>query len=69
MSTLSILIPSRLERGPDGRLFLERAVGSIRGQRGHSHREQILVGIDAGAAPPPGLENRLGVRFILSEGK
>jgi hypothetical protein len=62
-------MPSRLERGPDGRLFLERAVQSARGQRGHSHRLQILIGIDADAEPPPGLANRLGVRFVASAGK
>jgi hypothetical protein len=69
VSTLSVLIPSRLAQGPDERLFLERAVQSIRGQRGHSHRVQILVGVDEGAEPPPGLERRLGVRFIQSGGK
>jgi hypothetical protein len=69
MPTLSILIPSRLERDTAGKLFLESAVASIRAQTGHSMALQILVGIDAGAPVPPGLDSRLGVHFVESQGK
>ena len=61
-------MPSRLARARDGQLFLERAVQSIRGQVRHSQKLQILIGIDAGAAPPPGLGSQLGVRFVESAG-
>lgn len=69
MPTLSILIPSRLERDIRGRLFLENAVQSIRAQTGHGMALQILVGIDAGVAVPAGLDSRQGVQFVESQGK
>jgi hypothetical protein len=68
MPTLSILMPSRLERDSRGKLFLESAVSSIRAQAGHSLALQILVGIDTGACAPPGTES-LGVKFVESAGR
>ena len=67
MPTLSILIPSRLERDIRGRLFLENAVQSIRAQTGHGMALQILVGIDAGVAVPAGLDSRQGVQCPSSK--
>ncbi len=64
----SILIPSRLEGPGEGKLFLETAVASIRAQKLASP-PQILVGIDAGVTPPPGLAERLGVTFVSSGGR
>lgn len=66
MPTLSILIPSRLERDTTGRLFLEKAIQSIRNQPGNTLGLEILVGIDAGAVPPQGLGS---IRFFESQGK
>jgi hypothetical protein len=67
MPHFSILIPSRLEGPRPGLLFLESAVASIRAQKLVSP-PQILVGLDAGVTPPPGLAERLGVTFLNSDG-
>lgn len=74
MTSLSIMIPSRLEGPQPGSLFLERAVASIRGQALSAPLDiRIVVGVDAGAAIPPGLGAKLGeplaVRFVESEGR
>ena len=68
MPRFSVLIPSRLEGPRPGALFLESAVASVRAQKLGSP-PQILVGLDAGVTPPPGLAERLGVRFINSDGR
>jgi glycosyltransferase involved in cell wall biosynthesis len=68
MMQFSILIPSRLEGPKPGTLFLSAAVASIRAQK-LPHPPQILVGIDAGVTPPPGLAEALGVTFVNSEGR
>jgi hypothetical protein len=65
VAALSVLIPSRLERDASGKLFLERAVASIRGQTGHDLALQILVGVDADATPPA----MPGVSFVRAEGR
>ncbi len=67
MTSFSILIPSRLEGPRPGVLFLETAVASIRAQKAGGV-PQILVGLDAGVTPPPGLAERLGVSFVNSDG-
>ena len=67
MPVFSILIASRLEGPEPGRLFLEDAVASIMAQK-LAAAPQILVGLDAGVTPPPGLAEALGVTFVNSDG-
>jgi glycosyltransferase involved in cell wall biosynthesis len=66
---ISIVLPSRLARFPAReRFFLEDAVRSIRAQTIAGQVTQIIVGIDAGAVPPAGLAERLGVAFANADG-
>jgi glycosyltransferase involved in cell wall biosynthesis len=67
---ISIVLPSRLARMPGReRFFLEDAVRSIRTQTIAAQiGTQIIVGIDAGAVPPAGLAERLGVLFANADG-
>jgi hypothetical protein len=76
LTTVSVVLPSLLKSFADpsqaGRLFLEQAVASIRGQSiANQVTFQIVVGIDAGAGAkvPPGLAERLGVTFAESDGR
>jgi glycosyltransferase involved in cell wall biosynthesis len=70
---VSILIPSRLASIPSpvaekpNRLFVERAVESIRSQTIAGRVNfQIVVGVDAGAATPPELATDFGIIFAES---
>jgi glycosyltransferase involved in cell wall biosynthesis len=69
---ISVVIPSRLQsRAVAGaeRLHLACALESIAGQKSPAAPEiEVLVGIDAGAAAPPGFE-RPGIRFVPSDGR
>jgi hypothetical protein len=69
VQSLSVIIPSRLERTRSGQLFLANAVQSIRAQADTSITVQILVGIDAGAIVPPDMAGASGVTFIESKGR
>jgi len=76
LTTISVVLPSLLKPFTDpsqgGRLFVEQAVASIRGQSiANRVTFQIVVGIDAGAGAkvPPGLAERLGITFAESSGR
>jgi glycosyltransferase involved in cell wall biosynthesis len=50
---ISVVIPSRLARMPDGRLWLERALQSVRNQTSvQGHGLEVILGLDSGASPP-----------------
>jgi hypothetical protein len=72
--TISIVIPSRLATGPGasgklGRLFLERAIETIRTQTIFDPaRTQIIVGVDAGANTPADLAAGAAIEFAQSAG-
>ena len=73
MDTLSVLIPSRLGKvsaGTGSRLFVERAIESIRCQTiAHRLKFQILVGVDAGASKPAPLCGDPEIRLAMSTGR
>ncbi len=62
---VSVIIPSRLQahpHDPAGGLWLARAVASVRAQHlGDDVQLEIVVGLDPGAAVPPGFP---GVRWV-----
>jgi hypothetical protein len=71
VTTVSVIIPSRLARVTDGgeKLFLQDAIESIRQQATiERHQVQILVGVDAGTIVPADLAQRLGIEFVGSGG-
>jgi len=74
MTTVSILIPSRLQKFSDGareEYFFRRAVLSILRQSlivSGRLRPQILIGIDAGVEAPEDVARELGVEFVNSGG-
>ena len=50
---ISVVIPSRLDRMPDGRLWLERALQSVRNQVvAQENPLEVILGLDSGASPP-----------------
>lgn len=64
--SVSVIIASRLQRDPTGRLWLERALGSIFCQSVRSNLDiEIIVGVDEDAEVP---ENR-NIKVVKSEGK
>lgn len=70
MDKISILIPSRLARDGTQRLFLERAVASVRAQTIADHYEiRIFVGVDVGTKGTGQIEQALSVRITESAGK
>jgi hypothetical protein len=61
-----VVIPSRLERAPDGRYFLEQAIGSIATQKpSRDIAVEIAVGVDPGTEIPPRLATPF-VKFIAA---
>jgi glycosyltransferase involved in cell wall biosynthesis len=74
MKTVSILIPSRLQKFSDGtheEYFFRMAVASILRQSlvvSGRLRPQILVGIDAGVEAPVDAVRNAGVEFVNSRG-
>jgi len=61
-----VVIPSRLERAPGGRYFLEQAIGSIVTQKpSRNIAVEIAVGVDPGTEIPPRLATSF-VKFIAA---
>jgi hypothetical protein len=61
-----VVIPSRLERAPGGRYFLEHAIGSIATQKpSRGIAVDIAVGVDPGSTVPPQLATPF-VRFVAA---
>lgn len=61
---ISVVIPSKLERMPDGSLYLERCIRAIEAQT--LEPAQIVVGLDEGVEPPdikPGKPEDIGLWF------
>jgi glycosyltransferase involved in cell wall biosynthesis len=67
VKALAVIIPSRQQ--PAQERFLTRAIASIRAQSFDAELQvQVRVGIDRGAAVPPGLEQSEGVQVVESPG-
>jgi len=63
--SLLVIMPSRLKKGADGKLFLEKAIGSILRQSAAAKLTiDIAVGIDPGAAVPGKLDLPQNLRFV-----
>lgn len=62
--TVSVVIPSRLQRLPDGTYFFERAVASI--LAGSEQPMEIILALDAGVPSPP---LPPGIRCVNSPGR
>src|SRR5580693_8638286 len=61
-----VVIPSRLERAPGGRYFLDKAIGSITTQKpSRDISVEIAVGVDPGTEVPPQLATPF-VKFIAA---
>ena len=69
MTSVSVVVPSRLEKSKRGGYFLEAAVKSIRAQTtAPSVQIQIVVGVDKGMSAPPDLSSDLGVEIAEGSG-